>query len=51
MAEHTINNLLLFLKGLGTVARFSVVFYKGDNFCDALFAFLNSKPHSERGLL
>ena len=33
-------------RGLDTLCRF----YKGDNFCDILFAFLHTKPFLKRGL-
>ena len=29
----------------------AIIFYKGDNFCDFLFAFLSHKSLSEKGLL
>ena len=34
-------------KGLDALGRFSAIFYKEDNFCDFLFAFLNTN-HSEK---
>ena len=36
------------ISGLDTLGRFSFMFFKGDNFCDFLFAFLHSVP-SEKG--
>ena len=33
------------------LGRFSVIFYKGDNFCDILFAFLHIRLFLKRGLL
>ena len=37
--------------GLDTLGRFSALFYKGDNFCDFLFAFLhmNSLQMASKG--
>ena len=37
---------LLYLKELDTLGRF--LLYKGDNFCDFLFAFLTTKPLQKR---
>ena len=39
------------LRGLDAFGRFSMIFCKGDNFCDFLFAFLNTKLFLKRGLL
>ena len=39
------------LCGLDTLTSFSIIFYKGDNFCDFLFPFLYFKPLLKRGLL
>ena len=39
------------LRGLDTLGSWSSIFSKGDNFCDFLFAFLNSKPLLKRVLL
>ena len=39
------------LKKLDTLGRFSAIFYKGDNFCDFLFASLHINPLLRRGLL
>ena len=35
-------NLLSLLRELDTLASLSDIFHKGDNFCDFLFAFLNT---------
>ena len=39
------------LKGLDTLGRFSVIVYRGDNFCDFLFAFIHTQQLRKGGLL
>ena len=39
------------LRRLDTLGRFSAILYKPDNFCDFLFAFLNTKSLVKSGLL
>ena len=39
------------LKGLDTLGRCSPILFKGDNFCDFLFAFLNNKPFLKKPTL
>ena len=43
--------IIVKLREMDTLDRFSAIFHKGDNFCDFLFAFLSTNPLLKRGLL
>ena len=49
-SKHPIKKVM-FLRGLDTLERFSIIFHKGDNFCNFLFTFLHTRPLLKRGLL
>ena len=36
------------LRGLEILAKICAIFYKGENFCDFMFAFLNTRSHGEQ---